>query len=48
MARHDLDPEAAFALLVRLSQQAHLKLRFVAERIVADHVASRAGRHEAS
>lgn len=36
MARYHLDPEAAFRLLVRLSQQTHLKLRDVAARLVAD------------
>lgn len=40
MARHNLDPDAAFALLVKLSQQTHAKLRVVAERIVRDHVES--------
>lgn len=40
MARHSLEPDPAFALLVKLSQQTHLKLRVVAERIVRDHVAS--------
>ena len=39
-ARHNLDAEAAFALLVRLSQQTRLKLRVVAARIVRDHVES--------
>ena len=37
MAQHRLDADAAFRLLVKLSQQAHLKLRLVAERIVRDH-----------
>ncbi len=37
MARHHLDEASAFTLLVKLSQQAHLKLRVVADRIVRDH-----------
>lgn len=37
MARHHLDSDAAFRLLVELSQQTNLKLRLVAERIVRDH-----------
>ncbi|MBV9098850.1 MAG: ANTAR domain-containing protein [Frankiaceae bacterium] len=40
MARHKLDEDAAFALLVKLSQQTHLKLRIVAERIVRDHTSA--------
>ena len=36
MARHQVDEDAAFALLVRLSRRAHLKLRDIAARIVAD------------
>jgi hypothetical protein len=36
MARHLLDTDAAFRLLVRLSQESHRKLRDVAARIVAD------------
>lgn len=36
MARYDLDPDAAFALLVRHSQHAHIKLRDVAARLVDD------------
>jgi hypothetical protein len=35
MARHDLDPEAAFRMLVRLSQETGDELRDVAVRIVA-------------
>jgi hypothetical protein len=37
MARYHLDPDAAFRLLVKLSQEGHMKLRFVAENIVRDH-----------
>ena len=40
MAEHHLDEDAAFALLVKLPQQAHLKLRVVAERIVRDHASA--------
>ncbi len=45
MARYHLDEDAAFALLVKLSQQTHLKLRVVAERVVDDH-ASTTGQRE--
>jgi hypothetical protein len=36
MARYNLEPAAAFRLLVRLSQEGHLKLHVVAARLVAD------------
>jgi len=36
MARYHLDAAAAFRMLVKLSQQGHVKLRLVAERIVED------------
>jgi hypothetical protein len=36
MARYDLGPESAFRLLVKLSQESHVKLREVAARLVAD------------
>lgn len=49
MARYDLDEDAAFALLVKLSQETHLKLRLVAERLVRDHAAAATERkHRAS
>lgn len=35
MERHNLDPDAAFRMLVRLSQETHIKMRDVAARIVA-------------
>lgn len=38
MARHGLDPDAAFRLLVKLSQEAHIKLREVAAHLVADAI----------
>lgn len=38
MERHKLDPDAAFRLLVRLSQEGHAKLRDVAARLVAEAV----------
>jgi len=44
MERYKLDPQAAFAFLSRLSSHANLKLREVAERVVADAAAQRAGR----
>jgi AmiR/NasT family two-component response regulator len=37
MNRHNIDPDAAFRLLVKLSQETHVKLRDVAQRIVAAH-----------
>jgi AmiR/NasT family two-component response regulator len=40
MARHQLDEDAAFKLLVKLSQQTHIKLRDIAARIVRDACAS--------
>lgn len=46
MARYDFDTDAAFALLVKLSQQTHVKLRDVAERIIADHIAVARARKE--
>jgi len=42
MGRHTIDEEAAFALLVKLSQETHQKLREVAEQIVRDHASSTA------
>jgi ANTAR domain len=36
MGRYSLDPDAAFRLLVKLSQEGHMKLRDVAARLVAD------------
>jgi hypothetical protein len=36
MARHSLDADAAFRLLVKLSQYQHMKLREVAAELVAD------------
>lgn len=37
MARYHLNSDAAFRMLVKLSQQAHVKLRLLAERIVRDY-----------
>jgi hypothetical protein len=36
MGRYNVDPDGAFRLLVKLSQEGHLKLREVAARLVAD------------
>jgi AmiR/NasT family two-component response regulator len=36
MERYQLDDERAFAFLARLSQQRNVKLRVVAEEIIAD------------
>ena len=38
MERHDLTADQAFALLVRVSQKANVKLRDIAERIVLRRV----------
>ena len=38
MERHELNDERAFALLKRLSSHANVKLRLVAEQIVASGV----------
>jgi hypothetical protein len=44
MARHGLDPDAAFKLLVKLSQEGNRKLRDVAARLVADAAGQRTRR----
>jgi AmiR/NasT family two-component response regulator len=36
MLRYEVDGETAFSLLTAMSQQSNVKLRIVAERIVAD------------
>ncbi|HVW82311.1 MAG TPA: ANTAR domain-containing protein [Mycobacteriales bacterium] len=36
MERHRLDEDAAFKLLIKLSQRTHLKLRDIATRLVGD------------
>lgn len=41
MGRYNLDPDGAFRLLVRLSQETHIKLRDVAARLVADAIEQR-------
>ncbi len=44
MERYTIDPDRAFAFLVRTSQDSNTKLKLVADRIVADVVARAAGR----
>jgi AmiR/NasT family two-component response regulator len=43
MATYDIDAEAAFRLLVKLSQETHVKLRDVARQLVGDHERGVAG-----
>jgi hypothetical protein len=38
MAKYHLDPDAAFDYLVRISSHSNLKVREIAEQLVADHV----------